>query len=195
MKKITALFFIIVFAFTLVACKHEAIPEIKEIVEIEEVTEDISENDFVYMANPWEEVDNDFIVSKIGTGFNVPLNSYDVTFRWNETIKMAEMLFTFNDASWIARISKTDKFNDITGMYYIWPEDNLGFEKTNNIFGIEGEQYYYLDDNETAAAALWFNDKENIMYSLSYRADSDSLFYILQGGTTNFDIAKEIFTN
>lgn len=173
MKKFLALMLVLAMVFALAACgaKNDAKAD-------EEKPEANSESEAapeapVGVANPWVECSLDDIEAYIGWRFGIPDGATEAVFCWNESIGLAEMNYTVDGTEWCARIQKTDEFTDISGMYYDFDSDAAIHDYGDEIplDDYAGDQYmgkmYLLETEEgTVNLAMWYYEKEGLMFSL-----------------------------
>ena len=177
MKRILALILVLTMVFALAACgeKKEENKPAEEAAKAEETaaeTGETPEEPMTGMANPWVECSLDNIASYIGWSFGIPEGATNAIFRWNESIGMAEMIYTVDGNEWCARMQKTKEFTDISGMYYEFDKsDNLGWPSEIPINDYDGDEYigkmFLLEAEEgTVNLAMWYYEKEGLMFSL-----------------------------
>lgn len=124
------------------------------------------------MINPWMETGREAIENITGMRFGLPDGAENVVWRYNQSIEMAELLFTLDDTKWTARAQKTDAFEDISGMYYPWDPDNCGYSddiriETGNCC-LPGTLRLLRTDEGTVNLGLWYYQEAG--YSLSLAA-------------------------
>ena len=182
MKRILALILVLVMVFALAACgskKEEGKAEEAAAAApagAEPAAEEAAgqgEEPTAAIANPWVECDMDALEGYVGWRFGIPEGATNAVFRWNQSIGMAEMIYTVDGTEWTARIQKTDEFTDISGMYYEFDEnsDNYGWGTENPIKDYDGDEYmgkqYLLETEEgTVNLAMWYYEMEGYMFSL-----------------------------
>ena len=120
----------------------------------------------VGVANPWVETDPEGLMKTLGLQFDVPEDAKDVTYRMNESDKMAEMRFTLYDMPFTARIKPVGtELEDISGMHYKWDH-----EKESNAHWYQEKIMSAKDGKDTVQVFLWFDIVPGLMYSLSTKA-------------------------
>lgn len=207
MKRIFAVLLVLVMVFSLAACgkKSESKPAGADKAGTETDAGAAPAGENAGMANPWVECTLDDIETYIGWRFGIPDGATDATFRWNETIGLAEMIYTVDGTEWCARMQKTDAFEDISGMNYELEEDsdNYGYGPENPIKDYAGDQYmgkqYLLETDEgTVNLGLWYYEKEGLMFSLGcVSPDGILLFndryavFFPEGLNTDFDHVED----
>ena len=77
----------------------------------------------VGMPNPWTETTAEGVMEALGLELGVPEGATDVAWRMLEEAQLAEMTFTWYEQDYTARVKPTDAFEDISGLYYEWPQE------------------------------------------------------------------------
>lgn len=117
---------------------------------------------FAGMANPWCECDNSLIKRETGIEFNIPTDASEISFSFCKTISLFQMDFSVNGSKWTARIKKSGKLNDISGMYFTWSD-----AFPSRIKHAEGTIRTAVSDTDTVISCLWFDKKRETVLSLS----------------------------
>lgn len=140
----------------------------------EAVTEEIEtgdEGDAIGMANPWVESDKTAVTVATNVELDVPEDAENVSYSYLSGENLAQVTFTRGGENWIYRGVMTDSFDDISGMYYDW--DN---EEEVTISGRKAMLYDHTSNTETVWMIDWYDEVPGVMYSLSVTAaDSEAL--------------------
>ena len=143
-------------------------------VATEVVTEEIGtgdEGDAIGMANPWIESDKTAVTVATNVELSVPEDAENVSYSYLTGENLAQVTFTRGGENWIYRGVMVDSFDDISGMYYDW--DN---EEEVTVSGRKAVLYDYVSDTETVWMIDWYDTVPGVMYSLSVTtADSEEL--------------------
>lgn len=156
--------------FSLAACgKKEKETKAKKSGQSKEVTSSETSETMETngMINPWQEVDHDTLKNEIGFNFGVPVGATDVKYFWFEGERIAQMTFTLNDVGWTARAQVSSSLQDISGMYYEWPECPTIFTIENNGCIQDGNVYECITESEKATLGMWFFEGAEHCYSLT----------------------------
>lgn len=120
------------------------------------------EEETVSVSNPWkDDVSTEEVANLVNTYFIVPEGAEDVTYRIDESDRLAEMDFTLDDLKFCARMKPTEALEDISGMYYKWDA-----ELDDSIYGAEAKFRSAVSDSEMIHSVIWF-DKSGMSYSLT----------------------------
>lgn len=143
-------------------------------VATEVVTEEIGtgdEGDAIGMANPWIESDKTAVTVATNVELNVPEDAENVSYSYLTGENLAQVTFTRGGENWIYRGVMANSFDDISGMYYDW--DN---EEEVTVSGRKAVLYDHFSDTETVWMIDWYDAVPGVMYSLSVTAaDSEEL--------------------
>ena len=125
----------------------------------------------VSIANPWEDMTAEQIMSETGLSFGVSEGAENVIYRYLRSEETAEMQFTWAGGEYCARIRPMEQeegeLYDISGMYYEWP-----LEEPVNIGSCFGSIAQAVQDGGVwAERCLWYDADAKRMYSLSVIAD------------------------
>lgn len=164
MKKLTALILALIMVFALCACSDGGEDEDNSDAESQEDGKIDDEGNYVYEdedggfivqnANPMEEVSADTLSSQLGVSLVPPEGSSDVKY-FIISGTLGNVQFMYDGKKYDYRVQKTDKLEDVSGVYLadpITPEDladTQGFGKG------DGEYCVYL----------WY--KDGYSYSVS----------------------------
>ena len=131
------------------------------------------------IANPWVETDADGLMQTLGLQFDVPEGAEGVTYRMNESEKLAEMRFTLYDMPFTARIKPAGlELEDISGMFYDWDY----VESVKGEFARRWHQEKLMavrDGEDMVEVYLWFDIVPGLTYSLSTKAHDLNGFDII----------------
>ena len=118
------------------------------------------------LANPWAIVTKDTILKKIANAFVVDAK-YQPMYLLNEYLGLAETRFTDIETGieWNVRVQKTNKAEDISGMYYCWNDDNNGFTKEVEVDGVTYRQLSCYSEGTNIYVAYGYKDGYTICYS------------------------------
>lgn len=122
------------------------------------------------VPNPWAETDSDGVKAVMGMRFTVPEEATDVSYRYNSTIRLAEVQYNVGAVRYCARIRSCDEYEDISGMYYSWSKD----EKINDFQGAEARSMKYNGENETIEVVEAFYPDAKIQCCLTAVSKSES---------------------
>ena len=106
----------------------------------------------------------DEIKKIMGHGFLIPGGASIVTYRVSDSM-MAESTFDLKDSQCRLTMKKTDRFEDISGLYYNWDE-----ESEIKINGKEAILYKY----GKVSCCMWYDDSDGTMYCVSVIGDGSS---------------------
>ena len=151
----------------------------------EEVTPEAAEGGLAGVVNPWAETTNDDIYILFSWKFGVPEGAENVVFQYAEALNMAEMRYEKDGASWTARISLSEEYEDISGCYYDFGEPEEVLLTDFDGEALSGKGYFGPDGDGNYAVGLWFNEKEGLMFSLSAISS--------EGEITKFTDSQDIF--
>lgn len=133
------------------------------------------------LGNPWVETKSDGLITELGLDMDLPEGAEDAVYRVNKTEGLGEIKFKLNGMDFTARIKATPAFEDISGLYYTWEQ-----EEPCKISWCEGKILRAKDGENTVDACLWCDIVPGISYSLSTIAPDLDGFDITA-------IAEEIF--
>ena len=120
------------------------------------------------VENPWvETTEAADVEALVGATFYIPDEAENVTYFIDETDEMAEMQFRMYDIEMYARMKKTDKLEDISGVYY----DEWESEEEAEICGCEAITKRTFDEENTIDLCYWYDKDAKITYSLYTAAD------------------------
>jgi hypothetical protein len=152
----------------------------------------------VGMTNPWV---YDVTVAEVkaltGGEFVVPEGAYDVVYAINESDKLAEMNFTYDDTRFGARMMATSEFVDISGDFYEWDAegvDDIGgnnaqvrsffTEEVTDVLWNDGERMYSVSTNGADKDGTEVVRVAKIIYGLdAYDVDYDMYGYVVDKNT------------
>ena len=126
------------------------------------------------LANPWTETTAQGLMDALGLQLGLPDGATNVTWRMMESEQMGEVQFTWQDVDYTARIAPTEEFEDISGMYYAWEQ-----EEECVVGRSRGVCYRAHEDGKTVDLCLWHDDLTGLMYSVSVVDDDLDGFDIL----------------
>ena len=126
------------------------------------------------IANPWYITDAQGVMDMVGVEFGVPEGAEDVAWFVLASERLAEMQFTWNGMEYTARIKFAGEFEDISGMYYTWDD-----EQPCKVSWCEGVTRRAADEGRTVELCLWFDVVPGIMYSLTTSGEDLDGFDIL----------------
>ena len=128
---------------------------------VEETTAGTDADGTVAMGNPWkDDVSADEVYELVDAYFIVPDGAEDVTYRINESDRLAEMDFTLDDLKFCARMKPTELLEDISGLYYEWDG-----ELDDTVSGAEAKFRSAVSDSEMVHNVIWF-DESGMSFSL-----------------------------
>lgn len=151
---------------------ENAMPSNEQAEAAEPVAENTAENvsETEGMANPWEESDSEDIFASLGIFVTPPEGASDVSFEKNMDESIAQMLFKLDEPDpnmkYTYRVKKSEKFEDISGLYYDWDVD-----ADCMVGACEGKTYRAFADGQTIDSVLWYDADEKLMYSVSTAAE------------------------
>ena len=120
----------------------------------------------VGMPNPWTETTAEGVMEALGLEMGVPEGATEVAWRMLEEEQLAEMTFTWYEQDYTARVKPTDAFEDISGLYYDWPQ-----EMECTVGGrCKGVCRRAADGDVTVDNCLWYDEATGLMYSVSTSA-------------------------
>lgn len=106
----------------------------------------------------------DEIKKIMGHEFVIPEGASVVTYRVSDSM-MAESTFDLGDTQCRLTMKRTDRFEDISGLYYNWDE-----ESEIKINGKDAILYKY----GKVSCCMWFDDSDGTMYCVSVIGDGSS---------------------
>lgn len=122
--------------------------------------------------NPWVSTDKDGILSATGLNINTPADATNAQYSYLKTSNVAQVTFSYaGHDDWTFRMQKTDKLEDISGLYYEW-----GYQESVMVSGKEAMSYAYaegaddsgmIDDMFGVQLINWYDDSTGTTYSLS----------------------------
>ncbi len=117
----------------------------------------------VGIANPWTETTAEGAMEALGLELGVPEGATDVSWRMLEEEQLAEMTFTWYELPYTARVKPADAFEDISGLYYDWPQE------LECVVGgrCKGVCRRATDGDVTVDNCLWYDEATGLMYSVS----------------------------
>lgn len=117
------------------------------------------------LANPWTDTTAEGVMDALGLQLGVPEGASDVTWRMIESEQLAQMDFTWYDLPYTARVKPTEAFEDISGLYYDWPEDT---QMETRVGGrCDGIIRRAVDGEMTVDNCLWYDEATGLMYSVT----------------------------
>lgn len=114
---------------------------------------------FVGMANPWIDTTQEDLETRTGMHLRVPEGATDVLWRVLTTAALAELRFTLDGVSYIARAVQAEYYRDISGMYYSWVA-----EQECRIGGSVGQLQIASGG---AKLVQWYDEAAGVMYALA----------------------------
>ena len=120
------------------------------------------DNNMVGLANPWREINPEDMSKEIGFTLVVPEGATDVVCSIMDSEGLGQLSFKLDNQEYTARIKSVSSFEDISGMYYDWTN-----EEDIKINWCEGKEYRYIGENEQAALCMWCDIVPGVMYSVS----------------------------
>lgn len=170
MKRLVLIFLTALFTVGMVGCnKAETAPEANTDASADETAagkdadeaSNEPEEGTVAIGNPWkDDVSADDVYKLIDAYFIVPDGAQDVTYRINESDRLAEMNFTLDDLAFCARMKPTEALEDISGLYYEWDG-----ELDDTVSGAEAKFRSAVSDSEMVHNVIWF-DESGMSFSL-----------------------------
>lgn len=133
------------------------------------------------MPNPWTETTKEGLMDALGLTLGVPEGATNVQWRMLEEAQMGELLFTWYDLDYTARVVPADGFEDISGIYIDWEQ-----RADCTVGRCAGVCYRGHSGENDIDLCLWYDELTGLMYSVSTQ------FYDLNG----FDIlaaAEQVF--
>ena len=113
------------------------------------------------VANPMVPSTEEEIKTVTGADFNLSSKFQSPNFFLINN-KIGQVGFKYKDLNFTFRTEKSDKSDDISGMYYEWTES-----KTVTIDNCKGELHIYSGKDEFAASVIWYDSENGVMYTLS----------------------------
>ena len=156
------------------------------------------EEQSVGMTNPWVyDVTAAEVKALTGGEFVVPEGAYDVAYGINESDKLAEMNFTYDDTRFGARMMATSEFVDVSGDFYEWDAegvDDIGgnnaqvriffAEEVTDVLWNDGERMYSVSTNGADKDGSEVVRVAKIIYGLdAYSVDYDMYGYVVDKNT------------
>lgn len=117
------------------------------------VQEDTPEENGVGLANPWEEITPADLAEYHAISFVIPEGAEAHGYRWNESLKMAEVDFTLDGLDYNYRMAYSKLFQDISGLNYDWT-----VEDTLKVHECEGRTMKYIGEDESVEACSWYDE-------------------------------------
>lgn len=143
--------------------------EIEAAVQEEDTMEDIEEPSAVSMANPMQELTDEYEIRDLGHCNFAPKEAKDVKSFLIDG-KLFEQQFEYGDAKCTLRVQPGDEFDDISGMYYEWSSD------TEMVYPFEGSHWLrYEGDGEYVEVLNWYDADEKVNCSLSILSDKQGI--------------------
>ena len=140
------------------------------------------------IANPWVDATAGDIAEAIGAAFGIPEGAENVEYSLLPDEGLAEMRFTLDDMTYVARIQPAEEFTDISGMYYEWEAD-----APFSVAGFEGLDQRATDGEETVELCQWFDAPSGLVYSLSvYTTDPDGLDLTAVAEQVNLSVLGDV---
>ena len=125
-----------------------------------EVQETAEENKSAGLPNPMVEKTKDEMTAA-GFEFNVPDGATNVKYFIIDG-KLGEMQFEFNTLRCSARIQSTEKYEDISGMYFTWDSTEKG-----KVGYSEADLMFFKGTEESAQCIMWYDAAPGLMYCVS----------------------------
>jgi len=122
---------------------------------------------FTGMANPWIDTTQEDLEARTGMHLCVPEGATDVIWRVLTTAGLAELRFTLDGVSYIARALPAEFERDISGMYYNWIT-----EEECRIAGLEGLMQITWLPGEKVMLCQWYDEATEVMFSLASTGDN-----------------------
>ena len=114
------------------------------------------------IANPMKKSTPQEIINTIGVKFNEPKNVTEINY-FIISNQVAQMNFIKDGISFTARIKPANQFEDISGMYFNWNN-----EQDCKIAWCSGKIYFMNDaENKNPGICIWYDVAPGLMYSLS----------------------------
>lgn len=172
-KKIILAATISCFAIAATGCgKSETAKESTTVAETTQADTSAKESESAEeIANPWVDSDKEGVITATNVELDVPEDAENVEYSYLTTENLGQVTFSRGNENWIYRAMMSDTFEDISGMYYTW--DN---EEEVEVSGRQAVLYDYNSDQEVVWMINWYDAVPGIMYSLSVTAtDSEDL--------------------
>lgn len=151
MKRIIALFSVMVFLLLLCSCGESKIQPDSD--DTETVTDQL--------VNPMVESDPDSIKKAVGFSLKVPQDAANASY-YLISGEMGQADYMKDGDIYTVRIKRTDSLEDISGMYYVWTVD-----KECEINGCDGVIHICDTEDEKASSIVWFDDEIGVTHSIS----------------------------
>lgn len=135
---------------------------------VEAEVEEVEEEEIGGMGNPIEEVSFEKIVEVTGCKAVLPDKAEDITYLLINN-ELGEIRYTTEDGynNMTLRVQKSDKFEDISGMYFDWTS-----KEECDLNGCECQIWgYYVEGEDNIQVAFWYDSDNKVMYSLSSVAE------------------------
>lgn len=114
------------------------------------------------IVNPMKNSNPQEIIETIGVRFIEPKDVSEIKY-FIISNQIAQMNFIKDDISFTARIKPTNQFEDISGMYYDWTN-----EQDCEIAWCSGKIYFMNDgENNNPGICIWYDIAPGLMYSIS----------------------------
>ncbi|MBR6360669.1 MAG: hypothetical protein IKS04_02635 [Clostridia bacterium] len=151
MKKITALFSIILMLVLLCSCgQNSKSPEAPE-----------QESEEMSLVNPMVESDPGSILKAVGFSLKVPEGTENVSY-YLISGEMGQADYMKDGNIYTVRIKRTGSLEDISGMYYTWTVN-----KECEVNGCDGFIHICDIDDEKASSIVWFDDEVGVTHTIS----------------------------
>lgn len=119
-------------------------------------------NKTMQIVNPMKKSTPQEIIETIGVKFNEPKNVSEIKY-FIISNQVAQMNFIKDGISFTARIKPANQFEDISGMYFNWNN-----EQDCKIAWCSGKIYFMNDaENKNPGICIWYDVAPGLMYSLS----------------------------
>lgn len=153
-----------IFGLAVVAAGCGKSENAKGTTKVEETTEQKSETteENAEIANPWVESDKEGVTAATNIELNAPEDAEDIVYAYLTGENLAQVTFSRGNQNWIYRAVMSDSFDDISGMYYDWAN-----EENVTVSGREAVLLDYSSDQETVWMINWYDAVPGVMYSLS----------------------------
>ena len=117
----------------------------------------------VQMENPWTDLSKEELSAQSGMSFGLPEEAENVVYRYLQNANLAEMQFTLNGQEYTARMMPAAAFEDISGMYFTWENEQTDI----TVSGREAWEARAVNGDEIVDLCLWYDAVPGIMYSLT----------------------------
>lgn len=120
------------------------------------------------IANPWREVTEKEFIEIMGEPLMLPKDAFISAYRVCDSdtpLGEVDFFLYYGNTTITARVQKTNKLVDISGLYYEWTEFNYTCGE------ISVTDRAYSDDESAVQSSIWYDTDTGCSYSLSIVSD------------------------